>query len=146
MFLMMKNMLEVFAYLLTLTCISVFALLPANSYACQDYIWKTSEKIEKSEEVYIGRVTSVSIPDLEKVVLKKEQENFSIRTIERIMRIKIYESLKGESIGVIEVKLRWCRGGHAELGNLVVLYHLSKEWHVNQTSEFLAIARQTLKK
>lgn len=115
-----------------------------NSGACQELIWTTVERAEKSEEVYIGRVTSISIPELETRLLPKAQEGYLIRGADKIIRVKIYKKLKGDRTNIVEVKLGWCRGGQADLGSMVVLFRLGEEWQVKQSNSDIAKVRQAL--
>jgi len=64
--------------------------------ACRELVWATVDRAEKSVDVYIGRVTSISIPELETRLLPIGQKGFLIRGVERVIRLKIYKRLKGD--------------------------------------------------
>ncbi|WKD50243.1 hypothetical protein [Microbulbifer spongiae] len=119
-------------------------LIAQSVLACQELNWTPEQWAENSKEVYIGRVSSISIPELDNRVLSKEQESYLVRGAERIIRIKVYETLKGSQENLVQVKLGWCRGGEAGLGKMVVLYGLGKEWHVKQASDAIAKTRAVL--
>ncbi|WP_444931494.1 hypothetical protein ACJJIF_06875 [Microbulbifer sp. SSSA002] len=122
----------------------ILVFIAQAALACQELNWTPEQWAENAKEVYIGRVSSISIPELEHRVLSKEQEGFLVRGAERVIRMKVYETLKGSQENLVQIKLGWCRGGKANLGEMVVLYSLGKEWHVKQASSAIAKTRATL--
>ncbi|WP_444926987.1 hypothetical protein ACJJI4_02895 [Microbulbifer sp. TRSA002] len=127
---------------LLVTLILVF--IAQDTLACPGLNWTPGQWAENAKEVYIGRVSSISIPELEHRVLSKEQEGYLVRGAERVIRIKVYETLKGSQENLVQVKLGWCRGGKADLGEMVVLYSLGKEWHAKKAGSAIAKTRAAL--
>ncbi|GAA5445474.1 hypothetical protein Misp06_03677 [Microbulbifer sp. NBRC 101763] len=122
----------------------ILAFFAQDALTCQELNWTPEQWAENAKEVHIGRVSSISIPELEHRVLSKEQEDYLVRGAERVIRIKVYETLKGSQENLVQVKLGWCRGGKADLGEMVVLYSLGKKWHAKQATSAIAKTRAAL--
>ncbi len=115
--------------------LAVFSIV-RNSIACQDYLYMTPAEIaEKSNEVYIGRLTSIAIPEL-------ENHLDSLWGAPRVIRVKIYETLKGDRTNIVEVELG-CNSGQANLGSMVVLYSPGT-WQVEQSDIVINEIRRAL--
>lgn len=103
--------------------------LSQSAWGCREVNWSIEEWTENADTIYRGFVTSISIPSLEKEIIEQEKIIFYSSRVDKIIRIKVYETLKGKKEEILEVPLEWCGGGNVELGKMVVLYGLGEKWH-----------------
>ena len=99
-----------------------------------------------AEKVYIGRVSSISFPELEESKMKEVHNELQLTMANRVVRIKVYETLKGKEEDVIEVNLGFCQGGLAKLREMVVVYGKGNRWHAKSSAEAIVETRTTLTK
>ena len=123
-------------------CSLIFCFESANS--CAERSWTLEEWAQNSSEVYIGRIVSISIPELEREEFLETEDYLWKRNANRILRFKIYESLKGFEVDLIQISLDWCAGGSPELGVLTILYNTGNKWHVKPNDSAIRIARESL--
>jgi hypothetical protein len=111
--------------LLALLCLC----LSPNALGCRVVQWSAEEWAKNADRVYQGVVTSISMPVLDNKIVATDRLVLYRATADRLIRVKVYETLKGRKEEVLEVRLAWCGGGNAELGAMVVLYGLGEKWH-----------------
>ncbi len=110
------------------------AILASPAFACSDFKWDWSvdKWISKPEAIYHGVVASISlgessIYDGEIDPLKNTIE--SIRG-DRHIKLKVSETLKGDSSAVVSAVLTDCIGGLADFGTAALLFRVGDVWHI----------------
>lgn len=129
-----------------LSLISVFLfLLSANSYACREVTWSSSEWAKNAQSVYAGRVTHASHSN-EAAVTKTGslQVDVTAGRVDLVVAIAVEETLKGVPKDSLRILLSWCGGGSAEVADKVVVFRLGEKWHIKASLSEVAEARKAL--
>jgi len=119
--------------------LAVFIVMTYPAMACNPRPWTNERQYKESDAIYIGIVSSLSMPAI-------EQGN-DIKYADVIYRVVISETLKGKPIKILEFPANWCRGGSARLGyEAIVVKGGYDDWYISNTEvvidEFRAIHRR----
>ena len=109
-----------------------------------------SHRAKLHEQVYIGRVSGIAIPELEKTILPKNSQSYMFRGADKNVRIKVYEVLKGKNKGksqdILIAKLGWCGSYNINLGDVIAIFGNGKHWEAVNDKAEIAIIRSVLTK
>lgn len=129
--------------LVGLLIISTFS---QSAYSCREVQWSIAQWVENSKDIYIGRVVGVSIPSLEKQDQFGDQINeiVSLGRVDKVARIKIFNSLKGEPKDFIEAEIKWCGGGQFSIGQQVAIFGDNNIWHIKNYFDSIEAIRKII--
>lgn len=118
----MKLILPVFA-------VSLF--LSNNVLACQQTAMSNHEVTNAAEAVYVGGVMGIAIPELTKENMNPDL-NYpnNIQRSDRVVTMKVFQTLSGENQETLDVTLNWCNGQQAKLGEMAIVYKLKDGWYL----------------
>jgi len=105
-----------------------------------------SHRAKLHEQVYIGRVSSISIPELEKTILPEDSQGYMFRGTDKNVRVKVYKVLKGESRDILIAKLGWCGSYNINLGDVIAIFGNGKHWEAVNDKAEIAVIRSALTK
>ena len=122
-------------------------LISQGALACSDFHWEwnADDWKQKSDAIYYGMVASISLN--RKSVYDGETEpllnTVSLRG-EKHIKFKVFETLKGKNMRVVEAVLPECIGGVADFGNSALLFKVGKVWHIKQKNESEIIVKNII--
>lgn len=105
--------------------------LSNNVFACQESAMSYDEVTDAAEAVYVGGVMGISIPDLTEKSMDADL-NYPNETqrSDRVVSVKVFQTLTGEQQDTLDVKLNWCNGQQAKLGETAIIYKLENGWYL----------------
>ena len=126
--------------------ISIF-LISQGAFACSDFHWEWNAEDwkQKPDAIYYGMVASIS---LDKKSVYDGETDPLLNTVslrgEKHIKFKVFESLKGRNMRVVEAVLPECIGGVADFGDSALLFKVGSVWHIKQETESEIIVKNIL--
>ena len=114
--------------------------------ACREWQGTTETRTNYSSDIYLGAVFSSyrEISHLKNSEMSSNYLGYVSANTDHTIEVRVYETLKGKEQELIKAKLKWCDGGTANLGQMVLLYKWGENWHAKNPSEHLAKTRKVL--
>lgn len=115
-------------------CIILISMLISKSiFACSDFHWdwKVDDCISGSKSIYHGMVVSLSLD--KKSIYDGETDPLSNAISlrgDKVIKFKVFETLKGKKETVVKAILLECVGGWPEFGDTGLLFRVEKIWHM----------------
>jgi len=101
------------------------------AFACREVDWTTEQWAQKASAIYIGKIYAISVTE---DYLKAEDSVDTIHLgVDRVIQLKVFETLKGEKVDNLEALIDWCRGGQLEFLQPILLFKVGNEFHIKST-------------
>lgn len=103
------------------------------AFACREVDWTTEQWAQKASAIYIGKIYAISVTeDYLKAVDSVDTIHLGV---DRVIQLKVFETLKGEKVDNLEVLIDWCRGGQFEFLQPIILFKVGHEFHLKSISQ-----------
>ena len=107
--------------------------VPSEAVACREALQTHEARIEAADVAFVARVSSVSIPQLERDDYDDSRAWPLPMVAPRDVRVVVLRTLKGTSAKHVSVSIVECRGAaYANLGDLVRVYRINGEWWLDE--------------
>ena len=121
-------------------------LLSVPAVACREWQGTTESRSKLSSDIYYGVVFSTfsEIPTLKAEDVSPNHLPLFLGSVDKTIEVRVYETIKGANTKYIKAKLKWCGGGTAELGEMVLLYKRGERWHAKNPEGYLSATKKAL--
>ena len=104
-----------------------------DAIACRVKNISIEDKTANSTQIYIGRVISIAVPELETVPYPKNLNNDFVITsrVNKEATLVVYKTVKGTDLKRITIPINWCGGGEVRLGSVGIIHNLNDNWFIS---------------